>query len=324
MFLREKRFFNLLVFLISLICCIVVAEIGLRIFFRDILNLSEDEKSLLYRYDDQLGWFPVESGTMIYQGGGRPVEVKNNGRGFRDSEHIIDAQPRIIFLGDSFVWGYDVEKQERFTEKLAAKVPHVSIYNLGISGYGTDQEFLLLQKQYDFYKPDIVFLVFSPGDVDDNGWNWRYGYFKPYFIDTGDSLELQGVPVPKAWRYFLMRHNVLSHSCVFKLLTASYFAYWGPSHLKIKRDPTCAILADMQKYVELHGAKFMVGLVTLKNTPPEVKQCLEKNHIPYIDLYNSYKYSSHGYHWTPEGHAFVSEKIYNYLLREKYLQKLSD
>ena len=320
MHLREKRFYNILVFLIFLISYIGITEIAMRMFLKKTLCLHESERSLLYRYDEKLGWFPVENSKKIFRGEYRRIKVEHNSRGFRDSEHVVDTRPRIVFIGDSFVWGYDVEKQERFTEKLNAKIANVSIYNLGVSGYGTDQEYLLLAQHYDFYKPNIVFLVFSNSDIWDNSHNELYnGYFKPYFIANGDSLTLKGVPVPKSWHYFIAQHDVLSYSCWFRLLTRFYFVCMEPPSLEVN-NPSSAIIININRFVKTRGAKFVVGL---QYEEPNLKKFLERNSIPYIDLTNSYKYPTNGGHWTPAGHTFVSEKIYDFLMQERYLEEVT-
>lgn len=315
-YLREKHFFNLLVFLLYLMCFIGITEIAVRIFFKDV-GIPADERNMLYRYDEQLGWFPVKNRYKM--NATRFVEVEHNSRGFRDSEHVVGTNPRIVFLGDSFVWGYDVEKQERFTEKLAAKFANLSIYNLGVSGYGTDQEYLLLARHYDFYKPNIVFLIFcADNDNDNNSHNYIRGYFKPYFIVNGDSLTLKGVPVPKSWRHFIKEHDVLSHSFWFRLLTILYFKYMDPPYLELN-DPTYAIITNMHRFIKTRGAKFIVGL---QGVDPGLKKYLKDNKIPLVDLTNSYVYPDNGSHWTPAGHTLVSEKIYNYLMQERYLEKV--
>ena len=56
---------------------------------------------------------------------------------------------------------------------------------------------------------------------------------------------------------------------------------------------------------------------------PTLKKYLKDNNIPFVDLSNSYVYPTNGRHWTPEGHALVSEKIYNYLMQERYLEKVN-
>jgi lysophospholipase L1-like esterase len=318
--LRAKPFPNLLVLLLSLIFCIGITEVGMRFLLKNSLSITEDERNLTYRYDEELGWFPVENSKKRYTGS-RSIEVEHNSRGFRDSERKVGTKPSIIFLGDSFVWGYDVEKQERFTEKLSEKLAGWSLYNLGVSGYGTDQEYLLLRRHYDFYNPNIVFLVFcTHNDEVDNSHNVTYGrYYKPYFMVNGDSLTLKGVPVPKSENYFFVRHKILSRSYWFRLLARAYFMYIValPPSLELN-NPTAAIITNMNEFVKARGAEFLFGLT---EKDPELEKFLKNKDIPYVDLSNSYRYSSHGDHWTPDGHTFVSERIYDFLMEGKYLQK---
>lgn len=207
--ISKERIFGSLLVLIALVLCLPITEIGLRWIFKDDgLPIHRDARNLNYRYDEKLGWFPIPNSRKIYTRT-RSVSIDNNQRGFRDAEHLIQNKPRILFLGDSFVWGFDVEKLERFTDKLAAMLPDWSIYNLGVSGYGTDQQFLLLQQEYDFYRPSVVFLLFcADNDRDDNASNVRYGgYYKPYFIADGERLQLRGVPVPQSEDYFFSTHD---------------------------------------------------------------------------------------------------------------------
>src|SRR5882762_6466773 len=178
---------KLVLLLISLLICLGICESGLRIFCRESLGRVEDEKTLTYRYDSELGWFPVPNTTKRFTGS-RTITVTHNSQGFRDFERAPAPgdKPAIIFLGDSLVWGFDVEAQERFTDKLQAKHPEWSVYNFGVSGYGTDQEYLLLQKHFDEYHPKVVFLVIcGDNDNEDNAWNIRGGYYKPFYTLEG-------------------------------------------------------------------------------------------------------------------------------------------
>lgn len=297
----------------------------MRIFLQDALGIRCENNSL-YRYDETLGWFPLENSKGIYTEGSIPIHVEHNSRGFRDPEHVADNKPGILFLGDSFVWGFDVEKQERFTEKLRAAFANASIYNLGVIGYGTDQEYLLLKQHFVFYKPHIVFLVFcTDNDESNNSRNCdtdSTGHFKPYFATDGKNLTLKGVPVPKSWRYFLDRNEFISNSCWVRLISRFYFKYMAPPSLKVN-DPTCAILLNMKEYVLKRQAKFIVGLVGVKGTNPKLIKCLEDNHIPWVDLNNPNIYPDHGMHWTPVGHTVASEKIFYYLMNNHYLEAVS-
>src|ERR1700704_7186870 len=71
----------------------------------------------------------------------------------------------------------------------------------GVSGYGTDQEYLLLQDLWSKVNPAVVVLIVcTDNDRQDNSSNIRYeGYQKPYFTIAADgALVLQGQPVPKS------------------------------------------------------------------------------------------------------------------------------
>ncbi len=72
-----------------------------------------------------------------------------------------DAAPTIMFLGDSFVWGLDAEADERFTEPEKPRIADSKILAAGVSGYGTDQEYLLLKKLWPQVKPAVVVLIFG-------------------------------------------------------------------------------------------------------------------------------------------------------------------
>src|SRR6185436_14809707 len=125
--------------------------------------------------------------------------------------------------------GLDVEAPERFTDKLQAKHPEWAVYNLGVSGYGTDQEYMLLHQFFDDYKPRVVFLVFCvENDDSDNSWNCRWGYYKPYVTVTGTQLHLEGIPVPRGAQVFWTEHPLLCRLYVARLLVNACYAWRGP------------------------------------------------------------------------------------------------
>ncbi len=252
-FFSKKLTINLFLLLLTLILCITVIEIGMRVFLKKRLYVVRDS-NLGYKHDDNLGWFPNKNSKKTIMGC-RSFNVEHNSRGFRDAEHLVCRnRKRIVFLGDSFVWGYDVETSERFTEKLRIKLPDWLIYNLGVSGYSTVQEYLLLQQHYDFYKPDIVFLVFcTNNDEDDNSYNKGHsGNYKPYIITNEGDLEVRGTPVPKSENYFFQNHKTLSSFYWVRLLTKIYFKFTNPHRLELK-DPTYEIIVHMQELVNSRG-----------------------------------------------------------------------
>jgi len=308
---------NLALMLASLSIGVGLSEIGLRLFCAESLRIIQDDRSLLYRYDETLGWFPIANSSKVFFAS-RAIRVVHDSEGFRGPERSRNNKPGVLFLGDSFVWGYDVEAPERFTDKLQAKHPAWNVYNLGISGYGTDQELLLLERHFREYKPRVVFLVYcAETDEDDNRSNVRYGgYYKPYCIVAGDRLEMRGIPVPKSERVFLAEHEKLSRSLLVRLAARGYFKLTAPKVLR-NPSPTWAILRTMQKYVTGQGALFVMGLT---RSTPEMEEFLRRHGIPFVDLSTPLRYPSYGNHWTPEGHTFVCEQIEGMLVKGKYLE----
>lgn len=297
--------------IVSLVFAVVLAEGILRVFFHRMLAAEPDERSLLYRYHERLGWFPVPNSTNLFTGS-TTITTAHNHNGFRDRDHIKSQKPRVLVLGDSFVWGYDVEAADRFTEKLQLRHPDWDIYNAGVSGYGTDQEFILLQQCFEEIQPAVVLLIFcSQTDHDDNSMNVRYGgYYKPYYVvGPGGQLELKGIPVPKFEKAFCAAHRGLCKSYLVRLVVRAYCRLKAPSALELD-DPTAEILVAMRKYVIERGSLFAVGI---ESPYPPLKQLLEDCHVPCVDLVlggtGPDRYRLFGGHWTPKGHAFVSDRL---------------
>jgi len=126
--------------------------------------------------------------------------VTHNSRGLRGSEHGYERVPgkyRILILGDSFAWGFGVRDNEVFSQVLESLAPNVEVINMGVSGYGTDQELLLYTEEGYKYKPDLVVLAFFSNDLDEISSTISYGYPKPFFLLDSQPLTVTNVPVPR-------------------------------------------------------------------------------------------------------------------------------
>ena len=301
---------------LTMLTCLLAAEMALRHLSPDQVGVLQDQYRLGYRYDAELGWFPSADQTRTFAAS-RVTTVRHNARGFRDGEHVVDSRPGLLVLGDSFVWGYDVEKTERFTDRLAAELTAWQVFNLGVSGYGTDQEYLLLQREFDYYNPKIVLITFcTDNDRQDNSTSARYGGFqKPYYSAAGETLTLHGVPVPPSSRWLFMNHPSLYRFRLLRLAVQSYARFADPAKVRVA-DPTELILLAMQRFVAARGCVIVVGL---QDREPQLEQFLRDRAIPSVDLSNLEKYPGHGQHWTPAGHAVASERILAFLKVGGYL-----
>src|SRR3984957_21063937 len=239
---------------------LVALEIVLRVAdFRE-LREGVSERSLSYRYDAQLGWMPVPNSDSIVTNA-RTIHAHHNNLGLRDDEFKLDAEPTIMFLGDSFVWGLDAEANERFSDLLKARIRGYKILAAGVSGFGTDQEYLLLQRLWPKVKPAIVVLIFcTQNDRADNSTNIRYeGYQKPYFTVAPDgTLVLQGQLVPESRLQYITENWGGRNFLIVRLANAVYLKIVHPK-LNVP-DHTERLVDKMREFVEGNGAKFFVGL----------------------------------------------------------------
>src|SRR5262249_43928403 len=171
---RTRRLLRGLVWNASvIIITLLVAELMLQ-WFNPVYLRMHDWNGLGYQYDPELGWSLAPNSTTVVSLP-RTVTVKNNSLGLRDVEPERDSKPTILFLGDSFVSGYNVEDSERFTDLLRSELPGYRIVNAGVTGYGTDQEYLLMRRLWDLIDPDVVVLMFCvENDRADNSKNVRY------------------------------------------------------------------------------------------------------------------------------------------------------
>lgn len=301
--------------MLSLFLVFLTGEICVRGFFKARVEVPQDERCLTYRYDELLGWFPV-GGSEGYFAGSRRIHVRHNARGFRDHEHGPKQKPRIVFLGDSFVWGYDVEQEERFTERLQPMAPKWEVINLGVSGYGTDQEFLLLAKNFEYYRPDVLFLIYHPyTDEVETRWNYVYDwYYKPYFVRAGEDIVPQGIPVPRSASYFFMSHPFLAKSGFFRACVKGYVETMHP---RVNVPDLAGNLLDaMRRLCEDRRVFFAVGLV---DDCPWLEKFGRENGIRTVNLKNPQVYPAMGGHWTPKGHEQVSQVLYAFLVKSRVL-----
>jgi hypothetical protein len=282
-------------------------EIVLRVVDLRILREAKSERSLAYGYDAELGWAPIPNSISSVTTE-RTIHAQHNSLGLRDIEFERDVRPTMLFLGDSFVWGVDAEAGERFTDIMRGRISSHTTVNAGVSGYGTDQEYLWLQRLWPKIEPAVVVLMFcTSNDRLDNATNIRYdGYQKPYFATAPDgALVLQGQPVPKSRQVYirenwLVRHLWLARVAALATTEIRYPQLYVP-------DPTERLVGKIREFVEAHGARLVVGL---QRSDDKLIQHLQAGRIPFVTFNDAEAYADRfGAHWTPAGHKLVAERL---------------
>jgi len=311
--IRPKRICQLI--LVNFCVLALLLEIGLRTFFPALTPDRADN----YVYHPRYGWLPTPGLSGSIQTGSRRISFHNNALGFRDRDHDGDPRPKLLLLGDSFVWGYEVDQESRLSERLAELRPDLDIVNLGVSGFGTDQEFLLLQDVGPHFSPKIVVLVFNPrNDHADNSTNLRYGpYYKPYFRRTDDVAVpaiLTGIPVPYSLAFRVLKHGVLQHVLTLQLAFRVFYDTVRPGSVSVP-DPTVSILEEMSRFLAERGTALIIGTTQADD---DVAQLARAQSLPYVDLASTHEFATSGNHWTADGHREAAERIAGVLARLGY------
>jgi len=206
----------------GLLCGLAVGEGVLRLLGLPAVNLLkmnlayESERGKFTRYDPLLGWAGREDVADVFNWVDVSHPVRQNRFGFRGPAYPFSrtGKKRLLVLGDSYAWGFGVADDEIFTARLEEKgAGSWEVINMGVSGYGTDQEYLLWRQEGRRWNPDVVLLLVTLWtDLWDNVTPRQYGYEKPFFdLEAGGRLVLKNQPVPRregAWGERAMKGEV--------------------------------------------------------------------------------------------------------------------
>jgi lysophospholipase L1-like esterase len=293
--------------ILLLLGTLALAELLLRVIdLRELRDGYSVGAAMVYRYDAELGWRPRANASSVYRGA-QTVSITTNSVGLRDIEHDNSPRQTVLFLGDSFTWGYDVEADQRFTEHLRDMFPKTRIVNAGVVGYGTDQEYLLLNEIWSTFEPDIVVLIFCvDNDRKDNATNASSpGYYKPYIEQSADdSWHFAGQPVPKSRHVYFIENPLVRNSWVARAAVTAYIYLRYPQIMV--PDPTLHLIDMMRERVEARQKKFLIGL---QRHDAALEAFLRQRGIPFTDFDGAAAFDRDGNHWTPQGQKLVAERL---------------
>lgn len=289
-----------------------------------LYSYRENEFVNFYVFDPLLGWKNKSNIKGFFTIPGSRSYVEVNVQGLRDRVYPLkkSSKVRIAAFGDSFTWGYGVNQDDIWTSKLEAMLgaDKAEVINFGVTGYGTDQEYLSYKTIGKKWKPDVIILQVGGNDFDDNFSPIKYGYGKPNFIIVNNSLELKNVPVGfnkfksgaqvVAKEHFLKDKRILG-SFIFTYIfdRLNYFKYrflkrneriWE-AFLALRKsrryDPkfmiTRKIIEEFKREARREGSVFIIFLTHYKanlqkNPDPymgQLWQTLADTDIPFIRTY---------------------------------------
>ncbi len=207
------------------------------VIFEIYLRITWKTPTSFYRSDPFTGSWHIAGAKGWWEKPCFRTWVAFNSQGLRDTEHS-SKKPydtyRIVVLGDSYAEAMQVKLEDSFPKVLERELQkalerkpqtqrvRVEVINLGVSGFGTDQELLALRHYGLAYEPDLVLLAFLTGnDVRNNHYMLEERangepVKKPYFTLENGKLVLHkpsssGDPSGDPWWKKVGRNFKVAH-----------------------------------------------------------------------------------------------------------------
>lgn len=153
----------------SLAASLFLAELVLMFFFKTSPESKSMPKVLVHEASSNLNLLYRPSPNASAEAYG--VQNKINSLGFRDREYQIPKPKgihRMVFLGDSVVYGYGLELDYTIPKQLEKRFQKnkdpVEVLNLGVSGYETSQAVEFFKELGFALQPDTVLVGYTLND----------------------------------------------------------------------------------------------------------------------------------------------------------------
>lgn len=124
------------------------------------------DAELEFRRPPQARWSGLAAGDIELEWSVPPAQPRlltfaYDRRGYRNSTDLDQAS--VVLLGDSFVEGWFVNEPETVAKLLETELKR-PVANLGVAGYGTKQELLVLQREGLRLRPTLIAWFFFEGN----------------------------------------------------------------------------------------------------------------------------------------------------------------
>lgn len=341
---QRKVLFSFIAILIFSLLILIIGEVSLRAF-RHLTKHQYPTKTILK--DKKLGWRATENyffeGTLKdLDGASYSLHLTTDSLGFRQFDANSDSL-KIWFIGDSFTQAIEVSDNKTYYYLVGDSLK-VNIFAYGGRGFGTLQEYQILDKYYDLIKPDIVVLQFCSNDFINNDFDLEKNSFynnnrmtRPYWKrDEKKSIQYQN-PSTVNWGVIGEYSQFLPFFTTKVERIFDRIAFQNQKHSEskietkgLKHPPfqntfstTEILFQKIQQRLSDSTRLIVFDVHEYQPYKDVLIDICEKNNIERIDnLFPALKktiqngkivYSKDGAHWNEEGHQVVANTIIRFL-----------
>jgi len=184
----------------------------------------------LFEINDYLGWKLKAGKSVTHHSSYFDVAYSVNALRYRDKPRNLEKSGgtyRALLYGDSQVFGWGVSERQRFSNLLEEQKPSLELWNLGVPGYGFDQQILSYERDGQSFSADEVIFFVSQATLKRDRYDYIYDKPKPKFaIDQSGVLNI--IPIAQevqAWT-----------SLLYRVLSPLYLPYFVKRQLAMLKD----------------------------------------------------------------------------------------
>jgi hypothetical protein len=293
--------------------------------------------------DADLGWrakedYRFEGKKRNADGTEYGVSMVQDENGFRMFGDVNSNKPKILIIGDSDTHATEVSDDKTYYGILKQSLD-VEIFAYGVRGYGSLQQWMVLNRYYDLIKPDLVLWQYSIDDLIDNSPGLNIGHPtdnhempRPYWIDGAIRYVLPkpdvGLRYCRICRAVANRLDKLARRVSIKVVEAEVAAdKFADMDLLKSVETTDQIMELVARRVHPSPVlAFITGTGDSRQGPKLEKVLVEISHRHKIIVFDQVEKevvaaeetgaivkADDNYHWNELGHRLVGEALANSL-----------
>lgn len=315
--------------IVALTFAFVVGEIMVRLLYKDVTVLYPR-----YHTDYQYGRYTIRgirpNADFWHSSIDGSWEFITNSKGFRNTNEFAYQKPvntfRVLSLGDSHTQGHEVRQGSTFSAILERFLnqhkSNAEVINTGVSGFGNEEELVLLENEGFKYHPDVVVLAFYANDYEDNVKSGLFDldsqnqliekkyehipgvriqnfiYRIPFVQWLSENSYFYSLLFNNTWSYFKYKfaeQAVEQESVVDKSTTvvSNTFEFAVPTSVRFSEYQTelaAALIERMQRFCIKNGIRFIVADIPMmpsryhftSSLSSALRTKLDNAHIEYI------------------------------------------